>query len=226
MALEEVQQVGELVEGESRRPLAEYASELDALSRSVQTSPLRLKALVRACHHALAFFDLLGVEAAFWKIEYAERLLDLDRAAGSVATAGDLLDADLAAAGRNVAATGTRSNNLVRVKRGIELKRALFHLMLGQIQQQKNRGVVVSFDGLVAMAYAAVFARHHDKNVQSTVADSICAIPVKSVSDFFATINETDESAAAEMHKYIEAANGVISYIDELFASRGLSSDF
>ncbi|XP_006660377.1 accelerated cell death 11-like [Oryza brachyantha] len=207
---------------QGRRPLAEYAAELEALSESVRAAPpLRLRPLVQACHHALAFFDLLGVEAAFWKTEYTERLVELERASEAVGTAEELVDRDVAA-GR-VTATGTHSNNLVRVKRGIELKRALFQLMLAQLQRPP---AVVSFDGLVSMAYAAVFARYHDKNVQSTVADSICAIPVKSISDFFATINETHESAAAEMHKYIEAANGVISYIDELFASRGLSSAF
>ncbi|KAF0898378.1 hypothetical protein E2562_007221 [Oryza meyeriana var. granulata] len=211
---------GEAAQGR-RRPLAEYAAELEALSGSVRTAPpLRLKPLVQACHHALAFFDLVGVEAAFWKTEYTERLVELERASEAMDTAEELVDRDVAA-GR-VRATGTRSNNLVRVKRGIELKRALFQLMLAQLQ----RPAVVSFDGLVSMAYATVFARYHDKNVQSTVADSICAIPVKSISDFFATINETDESAAAEMQKYIDGANGVISYIDELFASRGLSTDF
>uniref|UniRef100_A0A0E0ENY1 Glycolipid transfer protein domain-containing protein n=1 Tax=Oryza meridionalis TaxID=40149 RepID=A0A0E0ENY1_9ORYZ len=219
-------QVDEVEGGEGRRrPLAEYAAELEAVSLSVRAAPpLRLKALVRACHHALALFDLLGVEAGFWKTEYAERLVALERAAEAMDSAEELVDRDVAA-GR-VRATGTHSNNLVRVKRGIELKRVPFQLMLAQLQQQRPGGGGVSFDGVVSMAYAAVFARYHDKNVQSTVADSICAIPVKSISDFFATINETDESAAAEMQKYIDAANGIISYIDELFASRGVSVDF
>uniref|UniRef100_A0A0E0LXV8 Glycolipid transfer protein domain-containing protein n=1 Tax=Oryza punctata TaxID=4537 RepID=A0A0E0LXV8_ORYPU len=167
------------VGGERRRPLAEYAAELEALSLSVRAAPpLRLKPLVQACHHALAFFDLLG--AAFWKTEYAERLVALERAAEAMDNAEELVDRDVAT-GR-VRATGTHSNNLVRVKRGIELKRALFQLMLAQLQMQKQQRVV-SFDG-------------------------------------------SWPPSTRPMQKYINAANGLISYIDELFASRGLTTDF
>lgn len=54
--------------------------------------------------------------------------MDLEKASESTGTVEELVDRDVA--GGCVRSSGSHSRNLVRVKRGIELKRALFQLML------------------------------------------------------------------------------------------------
>ncbi|KAB1200248.1 hypothetical protein CJ030_MR0G007763, partial [Morella rubra] len=136
---------------------------------------------------------------------------DLTKASESFGTLQALVDGDIEA---NTARKDTsNTKNLLRVKRTLEVVRAMFEHTLAtdgtSLRDPANK------------AYTQVLAPHHGTAVRKAVAAGSYALPTRV--QMLTKLNEDDEASAKfHMQSYVDASAPVLQYIERLFYSRDL----
>ena len=73
-------------------------------------------------------------------------------------------------------------------------------------------------------AYAQVFAPHHGWAIRKAVGAGMYALPTKA--QLLSKLNEDEASARILMQDYVAASAPVIQYVEKLFFSRDLGTDW
>ncbi|KAG5562283.1 hypothetical protein RHGRI_005120 [Rhododendron griersonianum] len=167
-----------------------------------------------ACSLVSPLFGCLGIAFKFAEIDYVAKVRDLGEASQSLGTLQLMIDRDVEA--NCVRKAGSHTRNLLRVKRGLDMVRVLFEQI---IATEGN-----SLKNPASTAYAQVFAPHHGWAIRKAVAAGMYALPTKA--QLLRKLNEDETSARIQMQNYIAALAPVVTYINELFLSRGLGLDW
>ncbi|XP_024993394.1 ACD11 homolog protein-like [Cynara cardunculus var. scolymus] len=176
---------------------------------------LKLKPFCDACSLVSVLFGCLGIAFKFAEMEYTSKVRDLTEASERFVTLRNVVDYDL---GNNtVKSPGSLTRNLRRVRQGLDLIRQLFQNFL--ITKE-----YYSLKEAASSAYQQVCAPYHTWAVRTAVSAGMCALPSRD--QLLLNLNETEPSAAKEMRRYIKASLPVITYIDNLYISRGITLDW
>ncbi|POO00961.1 Glycolipid transfer protein domain containing protein [Trema orientale] len=167
-----------------------------------------------ACSQISPLFGCLGIAFKFAEMDYVYKVNDLAAASNSIATLEALIDRDVEA--NRVRNAGSHSRNLLRVKRGLHLVKALFEQIL---VSEGN-----SLKDPASKAYAEVCAPHHSWAIRQAVAAGMYCLPTKE--QLLKKLNEDNASAKIKMQNFIAASAPVILYVEKLFNSRKLGVDW
>ncbi|KVH96303.1 Glycolipid transfer protein domain-containing protein [Cynara cardunculus var. scolymus] len=194
---------------------------------------LKLKPFCDACSLVSVLFGCLGIAFKFAEMEYTSKRF---------VTLRNVVDYDL---GNNtVKSPGSLTRNLRRVRQGLDLIRQLFQNFLITKYVSKiflpiiNTMEYYSLKEAASSAYQQVCAPYHTWAVRTAVSAGMCALPSRD--QLLLNLNETgnfvndesylklvtEPSAAKEMRRYIKASLPVITYIDNLYISRGITLDW
>ncbi|XP_044478132.1 accelerated cell death 11-like isoform X1 [Mangifera indica] len=195
------------------RKIAVAFNEL-AVTVNSQTADVDVATFSHACSLVSPLFGCLGFAFKFAEMDYVAKVADLAVASKSIMTLQALLDHDIT--GNSVRKAGSHTRNLLRVKRGLDMVRVLFQQI---IATEGN-----SLKDPASKAYAQVFAPHHGWAIRKAVAAGMYALPTKA--QLLNKLNEDEASARVHMQSYITASAPVIVYIDNLFISRQLGTDW
>ncbi|KAE8665826.1 Accelerated cell death 11 [Hibiscus syriacus] len=195
------------------RKIAEALKELAATVNS-QTADMEVAPFSRACSFVSPLFGCLGIAFKFEEMDYVAKVDDLAEASKSIVTLNAMIDGDIE---RNcVRKAGCHTRNLLRVKRGLDMIRVLFEKILAT---EGN-----SLRDPASKAYAQVFAPHRGWAIRKAVAAGMYALPTRA--QLMKKLNEDEASARIQMQNYVAASGTVILYIDKLFLSRELGTDW
>lgn len=199
-------------------PLSAIAEAFEELSNFVKSNgsnyDLRLEPFCDACSLVSVLFGCLGIAFKFAEMEYVSKVRDLSEASRIYGTLNNILDYDVK--NDSVKTPGSLTRNLRRVRQGLDLIRVLFQNFLSTDEY--------SLKDAASTAYAQVCAPYHTWAVRTAVSAGMCALPTRE--QLLLKLNETDESAAKEMRRYIKASLPVIKYIDNLYISRNITLDW
>lgn len=202
--------------GDEQKPLRRIADAFDSLAATANSKsvPIETAHFSDACSRVSILFGCLGIAFKFAEMDYVSKVEDLREASKSISTLQSMLELDIK--DNCVRQGGSHSRNLLRVKRGIDMVKVLFEEIL-----TANGN---SLKDPASVAYSKVFAPHHGWAIRKAVAAGMYALPSRS--QLLKKLNENEESAKIEMHKYITSSKSVISYVEELFLSRDLGTDW
>ncbi|KAA8519379.1 hypothetical protein F0562_013635 [Nyssa sinensis] len=147
-------------------------------------------------------------------MDYVAKVDDLAEASKSIATLEAILDGDIKA--NCVRKAGSHTRNLLRVKRGLDMVRVLFEQI---IASEGN-----SLKDSASTAYAQVLAPYHGWAIRKAVSAGMYALPSKA--QLLKKLNEDETSARIQMQNYVSSSAPVILYIDRLYLSRELATDW
>lgn len=216
------------VDADVNKPLRKIAESFKSLSNSINkddnstnsqtlendNSLLGLAPFSNACSLVSPLFRCLGIAFRFAEMDYVSKVDDLVEASKSISTLQAMMDGDIQS--NCVRKGGSHTRNLLRVKRGLDMVRVLFEQI---IATDGN-----SLKSPASVAYAQVFAPHHNWAIRKAVAAGMYALPTKA--QLLMKLNEDEASARTQMQIYIGASAAVILYIDKLFHSKDLGIDW
>lgn len=198
-----------------KRPLPIIASAFTKLVNGWQErEDLATSHFAEACDHLSILFQLLGVAFSFGGRDYIEKVKDLKKASATYGTLPQLVDNDVQKG--TVRKPGSHSRNLLRVKRGLELNRALFEILLTDSS--------VSLKDSALKAYNEVFAPYHSWTIQRVVGAGMFALPSKQ--KFLQRLNEDEQSWKKGAEEYVKSSEPVIEYVENLFKARNIALDW
>ncbi|XP_071722231.1 accelerated cell death 11-like [Rutidosis leptorrhynchoides] len=200
------------------RNLVEAFKELAAtLNNSTQQENVELGVapFAHACSLISPLFVCVGIAYKFAEMDYVAKVHDLAEVSQQIGTLNAILDGDVKA--NRVRIAGSHTRNLLRVKRGVDMLKVLFEQILAT-----DRGN--SLRDPASNAYDQVFAPYHGWMIRKAVAAGMHALPTKA--EYFQMLNEDERLAKAQMQNYITASAPVITYVENLFISRGLGTDW
>ncbi|KAK9281046.1 hypothetical protein L1049_003938 [Liquidambar formosana] len=196
------------------RPLkniAEAFSDLAAIVNS-QTVDVEVASFSHACSFVSPLLGCLGFAFKFAETDYVSKVGDLEKTSKSIVTLRALVDRDVEA--NCVKKMGSHSDNLLIVKRVLELVKVLFEQLLAA-EVMNN-----SLKNPLSIAYEKVLAPYHAWAIRIVVAAGMYTLPTKT--QLLKKLNEDDASSRIQMQKYVVGSAPVILYIEKLFLSRGL----
>lgn len=205
---------------EKGKPLRMMAEVFTDLSKSIasqsgeEAQQIEVGAFSSACSHVSPLFACLGIAFKFAELDYVAKVEDLADASKSVATLREMIDLDIE--GNCVRNAGSHTRNLLRVKRGVDMVKVLFDHILASGEN--------SLMGPASKAYKQVFFPHHGWLIRKAVAAGMYALPTKA--QLLKKLNEDEASATMYMRSYIASAAPVIEYVDSLFISKGLETNW
>lgn len=175
---------------------------------------LNLKLFCDACSLVSVLFNSLGIAFKFAEMEYTSKVSDLKEASERYVTLSSIVDYDVK---RNtIKSPGSHTRNLRRVRQGLDLIRELFRNFLATNDY--------SLRDAASSAYQQACAPYHSWAVRAAVSAGMYALPSRE--QLLLNLNQTEQSAAVEMRRYIKASLPVIKYIDNLYVSRGITLDW
>ncbi|KAB1200985.1 hypothetical protein CJ030_MR0G005443 [Morella rubra] len=200
---------------EDTKPLRDLSEAFKELAATVDspTADVELAQFARASSLILPLIRSLGIAFKFAELSYASTVNDLVKASKSIGTLQALVDGEIEANTARKDTSNTR--NLLRVKRGLEVVRAMCEQTLATDAN--------SLRDPATKAYTQVFASFHGMAVKKAVAAGLYAMPTRA--QMLKKLNEDEySSAAAHMQSYVATSATVIQYIGRLFHSRDLSN--
>ncbi|EOX96970.1 Glycolipid transfer protein (GLTP) family protein [Theobroma cacao] len=205
-----------MVDLENEKTLRKISDAFKELAATVnsQAADMDVAPFSRACSLVSPLFGCLGIAFKFAEMDYVAKVDDLAEASKSIATLNAMLDRDVE--GNCVRKAGSHTRNLLRVKRGLDMVRVLFEQIL---VTEGN-----SLKDPASRAYAQVFAPHHGWAIRKAVAAGMYALPTRA--QLLKKLNEDEASARIQMQNYVTASGPIILYIDQLFLSRELGTDW
>ncbi|KAH6809167.1 Glycolipid transfer protein family protein [Perilla frutescens var. frutescens] len=202
------------------KPLKQMADAFKELTNSISQFPegeearLDLGPFSHACSLVSPLFRCLGIAFRFAELDYVAKVNDLTEASKSISMVPVMMDDDIKS--DCVRKAGSHTRNLLRVKRGIDMVKVLFeHIISSQGNSLKDPA---------SKAYAQVFAPYHGWAIRKAVGAGMYALPTKA--QLLNKLNEDETSARIQMQNYISSAAPVVKYIEQLFISRGLGTDW
>ncbi|XP_042066219.1 accelerated cell death 11-like [Salvia splendens] len=205
---------------EEDKPLKKMAEAFNELSIRLDQFPegeearLELSPFSNACSLVSPLFRCLGIAFKFAELDYVAKVNDLAGASKSISVLPLMMDDDVKS--DCVRKAGSHTRNLLRVKRGIDMVKVLFEHI---ISTQGN-----SLKEPASKAYAQVFSPYHGWAIRKAVAAGMYALPTKA--QLLNKLNEDETSARIQMQNFVASAALVVKYIDQLFISRGLGTDW
>lgn len=202
------------------KPLRKMAEAFNGLASSLNSqttldeATLDVASFSTACSLVSPLFRCLGIAFKFAEIDYVAKVDDLSEASKTILTLPVMMEKDMEA--NCVRKAGSHTRNLLRVKRGLDMVKVLFEQMLSS---EGN-----SLKSPASTAYAQVFAPYHGWAIRKAVAAGMYALPTKI--QLLAKLNEDEASARTQMQNYITSSGPVITYIDKLFITRQLGTDW
>nr|ADE77180.1 unknown [Picea sitchensis] len=195
----------------TNRPLRQIAEAFEELALALKSGSgdIQLAPFCRACSRVSVLFGYLGIAFKFAEKDFVDKIQSLTEASSSSATLQALVDSDIKSGSVR---GGSYSNNLLLVKRGLDMVKVLFERLL------VTRGS--SLRDPASVAYAQVLAPHHGWAIRKVVAAGMYTLPTKS--QLLKKLNEDEASARVDMQKYINASASILQYVNNLFLSRNL----
>ncbi|KAA8514850.1 hypothetical protein F0562_018029 [Nyssa sinensis] len=207
-----------MANADGEKPLRKIAEAFKDLANTVNAQTLDVELEVAPFSHACSLvsplFGCLGIAFKFAEMDYVAKVDGLAEASKSIATLRAMMDRDIQA--NCVRKAGSHTRNLLRVKRGLDMVRILFEQI---IASEGN-----SLKGPASTAYAQVFAPYHGWAIRKAVAAGMYALPTKA--QLLKKLNEDESSARIQMQNYVTASGPVILFIDKLYVSRELGTDW
>ncbi|XP_072972825.1 ACD11 homolog protein-like [Typha angustifolia] len=202
--------------GESGSPLAAVAEAFEELARSFQdcSTDLRLAPFSDACALIPVLFGCIGFAFKFAEMEYVSKVNNLLEASKTYDTLSNILDDDVKH--DTARKPESHSQNLCRVRLGLDLIRALFEQFLTANECSLKEAALA--------AYGQVCAPFHSWATRKAIGAGMYTLPTWE--QLLSRLNETDHSVQKEMRRYIDASSLIIQYIDTLFLSRNISLDW
>ncbi|CAK8531163.1 unnamed protein product [Lathyrus sativus] len=199
------------------KALHQIADAFKTLANTVsdsETSDVEVASFSRACSLISPLFGSLGIAFKFAEKDYVAKVNDLAEASKSIQTLNSLIDRDIQA--KSVKNAGSCTRNLLRVKRGLDMVRVLFQQM---IVTEGN-----SLKDPASKAYEQALAPYHGWAIRKAVSAGMYVLPTRE--QLLKKLNEDDASAKVQMQIYASASEAIIKYIDKLFVSRNLGTDW
>ncbi|KAG5404250.1 hypothetical protein IGI04_010369 [Brassica rapa subsp. trilocularis] len=224
-----------MADSNAERPLRKISTAFKELAATVSSpSPeVSVAQFSHACSLVSPLFGCLGIAFKFAQMDYVAKVEDLAKASSSVSTLVVMMERDIEA--NCVRKAGSHTRNLLRVKRGLDMVKALFEEI---IASEGNN----SLKDPASKSYDQVFRPHHGWVIQKAVALGMCALPTRSQlltmlneevrtysmsNPVFKIINSGNKAEAKiHMQSYVNASAPVIAYLDNLFLSRQLGIDW
>ncbi|KAJ4907104.1 Accelerated cell death 11 [Raphanus sativus] len=206
-----------MADSNAERPLRKISTAFKELAATV-TSPspqVPVAQFSHACSLVSPLFGCLGIAFKFAEMDYVAKVDDLAKASSSVSTLVVMVDKDIEA--DCVRKAGSHTRNLLRVKRGLDMVKALFEEIIAS--EGSN-----SLKDPASKSYAQVFAPHHGWAIRKAVALGMYALPTRS--QLLTMLNEEEAEAKIEMQSYVNASAPVIAYVENLFHSKQLGIDW
>lgn len=196
---------------QTNMPLRQIAVAFEELALPLKSGngDIQLVPFCRACSRVSVLFGCLGIAFKFAEKDFVDKIQSLTGASGSSATLQALVELDIKSGSMT---GGSYSNNLLLVKRGLDMVKVLFEKLL-----------VTGGNSLrdpASVAYARVLAPHHGWAIRKAVAAGMYTLPTKS--QLLKKLNEDEASARVDMQRYINASASIIQYVNNLFLSRNL----
>ncbi|XP_057772330.1 accelerated cell death 11 [Salvia miltiorrhiza] len=205
---------------EEDKPLRKMADAFKELSNRLSQFPegeearLELAPFSNACSLVSPLFRCLGIAFKFAELDYVAKVNDLVGASKSITVVPLMMDDDVKS--DCVRKAGSHTRNLLRVKRGVDMVKVLFeHIISSQGSSLKDPA---------SKAYAQVFSPYHGWAIRKAVAAGMYALPTKA--QLLNKLNEDETSARIQMQNFVASAARVVKYIEQLFISRGLGTDW
>lgn len=192
----------------------EEISDLITKQKTGDFPVLKLKPFCDACSFVSVLFGCLGIAFKFAEMEYTSKVRDLEDASEQYVILSSVVDYDVK--WKTVKSHGSLTRNLRRVRQGLDLIRELFQNFLSTNDY--------SLKDAASSAYQKVCAPYHTWAVRAAVYTGMCALPSRE--QLLLNLNESEQSAAVQMRRYIKATLPVIKYIDNLYISRGITLDW
>ncbi|KAI3889293.1 hypothetical protein MKX03_037887 [Papaver bracteatum] len=160
----------------------------------------------------------LGFAFKFARMDYVPKVADLAEASKSLITLEAMLDLDVER--NSVRLVGSHSRNLLRIKRAINTIRAFFKLILAT-----NYGYAdMSLKDLGWKAYDETLAPYHGWVLRKAVYTGMYTLPTKA--QFLKNVNQDEASARIHLQRFVDASAIVVQYVDKLFLSRELGTEW
>ncbi|CAM0884605.1 unnamed protein product [Alopecurus aequalis] len=199
------------------RPLKELAETFQDLALTVGPSspPMTLEAFLRACSKMSPMIAATYDDSSYLFEEFDAKIeLIRNNVSNDATTLAELIDQDKANNRIRVADSNCRL--LVRLIRTLEfIKVVCQELLIGRD---------VSLQTAAENAYKSVFARYHDTLTQTIVVGSISEVPTRA--EIQEKINETADDLITYIKGYVEGSIVVIEYVDKLFTSKEVGTDW
>ncbi|TVU44718.1 hypothetical protein EJB05_04169 [Eragrostis curvula] len=187
---------------EAEKPLRRIAAsfeELAAVAKQQPAGAMDAGAFSGACSNVSVLFGCLGIAFKFAEMDYVAKVNDLVEASKTISTLPSMVELDIQ--NDTVRKAGSHTRNMLRVKRGIDMVKVLFEQIL---VTEGN-----SLRDAASVAYAQVFAPHHDRAIRMAVAAGMYALPSKS--QLLKKLNEDGEGLSkgsnAELRQIIGTSN-------------------
>ncbi|KAL1562164.1 accelerated cell death 11-like [Salvia divinorum] len=205
---------------EKDRPMKKMAEAFKELCNRLNQFPegeearLELAAFSNACSLLSPLIRCLGIAFLFAEIDYVAKVNDLVKASKSVSLLPVMIDDDIRS--DCVRKAGSHTRNLLRLKRTLDMIRILFEeIMCTEGNSLKDPA---------SKAYK-VFSPYHGWAIRKAVTAGISeALATKS--ELLNKMNEDEISSRIQMQSFVSSAAIVGQYIDQLFISRGLGTDW
>ncbi|KAL4321117.1 hypothetical protein AHAS_Ahas14G0078400 [Arachis hypogaea] len=146
----------------------ELAEVVAAASNNAEEA-VEVAAFARACSFVAPLFGLVGFHFKFIEMDYVTKVNDLMEASKSFKTLESMVDEDVKT--NTVRKQGSHSRNLLKIKRGLDFLRLLFH----QILLTEGNSV----RDAVSKAYTEIFHLHHGWALRKAVSSRLHHIPTK-----------------------------------------------
>lgn len=196
---------------QTNMPLRQIAVAFEELALALKSGngDIQLVPFCRACSRVSVLFGCLGIAFKFAEKDFVDKIQSLTEASSSSATLQALVELDIKSGSMR---GGSYSQNLLLVKRGLDMVKVLFEKLL-----------VTGGNSLrdpASVAYARVLAPHHGWAIRKAVAAGMYTLPTKA--QLLKKLNEDEASARVDMQRYINASASIIQYVNNLFLSRNL----
>ncbi|KAK2448266.1 Accelerated cell death 11 [Trifolium repens] len=179
-----------------------------------QTAEVEVAPFSHACSLISPLFGSLGFAFKFAEMDFVAKVNDLAEASKSIQTLHSLIDQDVQA--NSVKTAGSHTRNLLRVRRGLDMIRVLFEQMI------VTEGS--SLRDPASKAYEQALAPYHGWAIRKAVSAGLYVLPTKE--QLLKKLNEDVASAKEQMQIYVSSSEAVIQYIDKLYVSRNLGTDW
>lgn len=197
------------------RQLAVGFHNLAQTGASNGSPPMTISALADACDPLLNMINLMGTfSTEAWGEEITAKVGTLRSASNQMTTLEELIDRDIAY--NRVRFPNSNSRVLVLVRRSIEGLKVLAEELL--------TGRDVTLQAAAERAYTDIFHPYHDDTTRFTAAEAISVFPSRELA--MLVLGETADEVDNLLRTYVNASALVINYIDGIFGSRGLRTDW
>ncbi|MED6211313.1 Accelerated cell death 11 [Stylosanthes scabra] len=187
---------------------------LASVAQDSQSPDMELASFSRACTHVCPLFGCLGIAFKFAEKDFVAKVKDLAEASNSIKTLQSMIEQDVQ--NNCVRTAGSHTRNLLRVKRGLDMVRLLFEYML------VTEGS--SLRDPASKAYEKALAPYHGWAIRKAVSAGLYTLPTKE--QLLVKFNEDEAAARVLMQNYVTACTPVLQYVDNLFTSRDLGTDW